>query len=110
MRKSIPILLFVSLLIGCSTVNIGRDFDLQTFATRVEHGKTTQAQVRGWLGAPVSSGVIVDTSGERFEEWTYYFGGGRLPNMPDAHLKLLQIKFDRAGVVRGYNWSGETQR
>jgi hypothetical protein len=27
--------------------------------------------------------------------------------MADAHLKVLQIKFDQRGVVRAYNWSGE---
>jgi outer membrane protein assembly factor BamE (lipoprotein component of BamABCDE complex) len=108
MRRSVPLIaLAFVLLAGCSTVHIGRDFDLQAFSSRVERGQTTQAQVRGWLGAPTSTGVTVDTSGERFDEWTYYYGGGRLPNMPDAHLKLLQIKFDRAGIVRGYNWSGE---
>lgn len=107
MRKWIPLLLVLSFLAGCSNVQIGREFDLQTFASRVEYGKTTQEQVRGWLGAPVSTGTVVDTGGERFEEWTYYQGGGRLPNMPDAHLKILQIKFDRQGIVKGYNWSGD---
>ncbi len=109
MRKYLVVLFALSALAACSTVNIGRDFDLQTFASKVEHGKTTQTQVRGWLGAPTSSGIVVDSSGDRMEEWTYYYGGGRLPNMPDAHLKLLQIKFDRQGVVRGYNWSGDNK-
>jgi hypothetical protein len=27
--------------------------------------------------------------------------------MKDMRLRVLQIKFDKAGVVRGYNWSGE---
>jgi len=92
---------------ACSTVQVGRDFDLRVFESKAQRGVTTQAQVRGWLGAPTGVGVAVDTGGERFEEWTYYYGEGQLPNMPDARLKILQIKFDQAGIVRGYNWSGE---
>lgn len=93
------------LLAACSTVTVGQRFDLKTFTSKVERGVTTQGQVRGWLGAPASVGVVVDTGGERYEEWTYYHGSGRLPNMVDARLKMLQIKFDRGGIVRGYNWT-----
>ncbi len=92
---------------ACSTVQVGRNFDLGVFESKVQRGVTTQAQVRGWLGAPAGVGVAVETGGERFDEWSYYYGEGQLPNMPDARLKILQIKFDRAGIVRGYNWSGE---
>ena len=49
----------------------------------------------------------VDTSGERYEEWNYYYGTVRLPGAKDSHVKVLQIKFDGRGVVRGYTWSGE---
>lgn len=95
----------VLLLGACSTVTVGHKFDLKTFTSKVERGVTTQGQVRGWLGAPESVGVVVETGGERYEEWTYYHANGRLPAMNDARLKMLQIKFDRGGVVRGYNWS-----
>jgi outer membrane protein assembly factor BamE (lipoprotein component of BamABCDE complex) len=96
-------------LAACGHVQVGRDFDLPTFESKVERGATTQAQVRGWLGAPMSTGLVVDTNGERFDEWTYYRASGSLPNMPDAEIKTLQIKFDRDGVVRGYNWSGKAR-
>ena len=102
-------MLGLTALVGCSTVQVGKDFDLHTFESKVQRGATTQAQVRGWLGAPSGVGVAVDTGGERYEEWSYYYGEGQLPNMPDARLKILQIKFDRNGVVRGYNWSGEAK-
>ena len=102
--------LFSVALAACGTVTIGQNFDLKTFEARVQRGATTQAQVRGWLGAPASTGINVDTAGERHDEWTYYYGEGRLPNAADASLKLLQIKFDRNGVVRGYNWSGDAPR
>jgi outer membrane protein assembly factor BamE (lipoprotein component of BamABCDE complex) len=107
-RILIPIVGLMTL-VGCSTVQVGQNFDLSTFESKVQRGATTQAQVRGWLGAPNGIGVAVDTGGERYQEWTYYYGEGRLPNMPDARLKILQIKFDRNGVVRGYNWSGEAE-
>ena len=63
--------------------------------------------MRGWLGAPTGVGVTVESSGERYQEWTYYHGEGRFPGMADARMKVLQIKFDQRGVVRAYNWTGE---
>lgn len=106
-RRFLPVLLTAMILLSaCSTVRVGKDFDMHVFQSKAERGVTTQGQVRGWLGAPASSGIAVDTGGERFEEWTYYFASGRLPNMADSELKLLQIKFDKHGIVRGYNWSG----
>ncbi|MHB8741493.1 MAG: hypothetical protein ACYC9L_00035 [Sulfuricaulis sp.] len=107
-RLYIPLLLLIGLS-ACSTVQVGRNFDMQAFESRVQRGETTQAQVRGWLGNPSSVGVALDTSGERFDEWTYYYGTGQLPDMGDARLKILQIKFDRKGLVRGYDWSGESK-
>lgn len=103
----LPLIAFLALLLtACSTVQIGSEFDLKTFDTKVQRGATTQAQVRGWLGAPTGTGIHVDPSGERYDEWTYYYGVGRLPNMVNAEFKILQIKFDKNGLVRGYNWSG----
>lgn len=93
-------------LAACSTVRVGSEFDLKAFESKVQRGATTQAQVRGWLGAPTGTGIHVDVAGERYDEWTYYYGEGRLPDMGNAELKILQIKFDKNGVVRGYNWSG----
>jgi hypothetical protein len=53
------------------------------------------------------AGVAVETSGDRYEEWTYYQGEGHLPSLADARLKMLQIKFDQQGLVRAYRWSGD---
>ncbi|MEJ2509174.1 MAG: hypothetical protein P8009_06805 [Gammaproteobacteria bacterium] len=100
------VVLLAAVSTGCSTVQIGRDYDLATFQANVQRGVTTQAQVRGWLGAPTSKGVGVQSDGERYVEWTYYYGHGHLPNMSDAKLKLLQIRFDAQGVVKAFNWSG----
>lgn len=107
-RLFVP-MLFLMGLSACSTVQVGRNFDLHAFESKVQRGATSQAQVRGWLGEPAGVGEAVDTSGERFEEWTYYYGTGQLPDMGDARLTILQIKFDRKGLVRGYNWSGESK-
>ncbi len=95
----------IFILAACSTVQVGQDFDLRIFETKIERGVSTQNQVRAWLGAPTGMGVSVNTDGERFEEWIYYSASGRLPDFADAKMKILQIKFDKQGIVRGYNWS-----
>ena len=96
----------VALLVGaCSTVQVGRDFDIRTFTSRVERGHTTEAQVRNWLGAPSSTGTVVQADGKRFTKWQYFYGQGRLPRLSGAHLKILEVQFDRRGIVRAYNWS-----
>jgi hypothetical protein len=105
MRKLVlPLLLLVS---ACTTVQVGRDFDLSTFDANVQRGVTTQSDVKTWLGAPVGVGTSVEASGERFREWNYYFGRVMIPGARDPMVKLLQIKFDDTGVVRSYNWSDE---
>ncbi len=91
---------------ACTTVQVGHDFPLSTFETKVQRGVTTQADVRGWLGEPTGTGVSVEVSGDTLDEWSYYFGGGPLSELDKAHLKILQVKFDHQGVVRAYNWSG----
>ena len=92
---------------GCSTVEIGSAFDSSIFEKNVQRGSTTRTQVQAWLGAPTGKGVSVDTSGERFEEWTYYHGEGQLPRMSGANFRILQIKFDANGIVRAYSWSAK---
>jgi len=103
--RTASILLAALLLASCGTVQVGQDFDMRSFETKVERGVTTQNQVRAWLGAPTSTGINVDTGGERFDEWTYYSASGKLPDMAGAKVKILQIKFDQQGIVRGYYWS-----
>ena len=99
------LLLSVLLLSACAAVKVGHDFDVGIFAAKIEHGVTTQNMVRSWLGDPTGIGVSLATDGERFDEWTYYFAEGELSDMSTAKLKILQIKFDKYGKVRGYNWS-----
>ena len=104
---SISIITF--LLAACGTAQVGRDFDVHSVEMKIERGITTQSQVRAWFGAPTSTGINVDTGGERFDEWTYYFASGKLPGMSNAKLKMLQVKFDKQRTVRGYNWSASDQ-
>jgi len=95
----------VALTASCSTIQLGKEFDLQRFQSGVQRTVTTHAEVRAWLGEPTATGVSVDSNGRRYEEWIYYHGGGTLPAMRNASLKMLQIKFDEQGTVRAYNWS-----
>lgn len=98
------------LLSACATVEVGREFDLAAFEAKARQGVTTQADVRAWLGAPPGVGQSVESTGERYEQWTYYHGKGRLSGMADARVQILQIKFDPRGVLRAYNWSGEARQ
>jgi outer membrane protein assembly factor BamE (lipoprotein component of BamABCDE complex) len=103
------ILLSVLLVSACGTVKMGRDFDVGVFTAKVDQGITTQDQVRSWLGEPTSVGVSLDTDGERYDEWAYYFAEGDLPDMGSAKVKILQIKFGMQGKVRSYNWTASKQ-
>jgi len=101
----LPMLLVA--LAGCSTTEfqVGQNFDPAAFTGRVERGVTTKDDVRAWLGEPASTGVDVETSGQRFDEWTYYFGEGSLTRLSSTKLKTLQVKFDTKGIVQGYELS-----
>jgi len=103
------IFLSILLLSACSSVKVGRDFDVGVFAAKIEQGVTTQDLVRSWLGEPTSVGISLATDGERFDEWAYYFAEGELTDMSTAKVKILQIKFDKQGKVRSYNWSATKQ-
>lgn len=101
----VPFLLFLTLLSGCSSVQVGRDFDVQLFNSMVKSGKTTKTQVHQWIGSPSSTGMHVAKDGEISEEWLYFYGAGKLPKMEDTRIKILQIRFSENGVINSYNWS-----
>jgi hypothetical protein len=107
------VLLPVSLLLlvtACSTVQFGREFDPATFESRVERGVTTRESVRSWLGEPSARGAAVNEQGVRFEEWSYYYGHGKLSSMQDAQLRFLQVRFDAQGRVASYSWTGDSRK
>jgi outer membrane protein assembly factor BamE (lipoprotein component of BamABCDE complex) len=102
----ISVILFAFLLFSaCAPVKVGRDFDVGVFAAKLEQGVTTQEQVRSWIGEPTSVGVSLASDGERFDEWDYYYAEGEMADMSTAKVKILQVKFDKQGKVRSYNWS-----
>lgn len=102
----IPIIfLSVFLLSACGTFQVGRDFDVGVYSAKIEQGATTQAQVRSWLGEPAGVGISLEPDGERLDQWSYYYAEGQMQDMSTAKMKLLQIKFDKQGKVRSYNWS-----
>lgn len=102
----IPLILsLVLLLSACGTFQVGHDFDVGMFTAKFEQGTTTQAQVRSWLGEPAGVGVSMEADGERLDQWSYYYAEGQMQDMSTAKMKLLQIKFDKQGKVRSYNWS-----
>jgi outer membrane protein assembly factor BamE (lipoprotein component of BamABCDE complex) len=103
--KYIATLFLLLTLTACSTVQVGRDFDLHIFESKAMAGETKKEQVRNWLGKPNSTGISQESNGERLEEWGYFYGAGKLPNMTDAKLKTLQIRFDKKGLLRSYNWA-----
>ena len=101
--------LLTSLMIsaGCSTIHIGRDFPLNTFANHAQLGITTKEQVTKWLGKPMNTGIAQRSDGEKLIEWDYFYGIGQLPSMKNATLKSLKIRFKTTGVLHSYNWSGK---
>ncbi len=107
MRKHIGTGAIVLLLSGCVQFQIGHNFDLQQVKSSIQYGVTTQAQISNLLGSPDSVGVVVDTSGNQYTRWTYFYGRGKLTSVHSTTIKTLEIQFDNQGIVRAYNWTGE---
>ena len=107
MIRNLIMIIIAVLLTACSatTFNVGNDFNVNAFTAKVERGATTKDQVRAWLGEPNGTGVRIETDGQRFDEWTYYYASGNFSDVSATHLKTLQIKFDTHGIVQGYDWS-----
>lgn len=98
-------LFIFTLLAGCSSIQVGHDFDTQVFESIAKVGETSKTQVLDKIGSPKSTGVSLNKEGERLLEWVYFYATGKLTGMDDAQLKILQIRFDQHGIMRSYNWS-----
>ena len=98
-------LFMVLLLTGCGSIQIGRDFNVKAFENMAKVGETTKTQVRKVLGAPKSIGVSINRDGERLVEWVYFYATGKVSAIEGAGLKILQVRFDKSGKLRSYNWS-----
>lgn len=90
---------------GCASVELGNDFDPAKFQSTVQRGVTTQADVQSLLGTPTGTGSVVQTSGEQYTRWVYYYGKGRPPKFEHTEFRMLEIQFDDNKRVQGYNWS-----
>jgi len=107
-RCAVPVALALSLwMTGCTSMQVGRQFDYERFSSRVTTGTTDLAEVRGLLGEPMGKGLVVEADGSRYDQWTYYYGDGNMTSPQKSRFKLLQIRFDAAGKVASYNWSGD---
>ena len=90
---------------ACTTVRMGKDFDPRSFEQWVARGETTQNEVKQRLGAPTSTGGVVESDGRYYVRWNYYYGQGKIYKLGDADFKLLEIRFNSEKKVVSYNWS-----
>lgn len=96
---------FALLLTACANFQVGHDFDVGMFATKIQPGVTTEADVRAWLGDPSGTGISMEADGKRYDQWNYYYAEGNVSNMNKTKMKILQVKFGKDGKVYSYNWS-----
>jgi hypothetical protein len=95
------------LLVGCSSMQVGREFSYSKFSQDVRPGTSDMAQVEAALGPPMGKGLVAEADGSLYDQWTYYYGSGSMASPEKSRFKLLQIRFNPAGKVASYNWSGE---
>jgi len=105
--RTIAAVAATAIVAGCATMNVGRDFNYGDFVSRAKQGETTREQVREWLGSPAGTGLVLESDGQKNDQWTYYHGSGKLPSGSETRFKLLQIKFDPKGTLMSYTWSGD---
>jgi outer membrane protein assembly factor BamE (lipoprotein component of BamABCDE complex) len=106
-RATFAVLALTLLATGCASIQVGREFDYGRFSSQVRAGESDLAQIRSLLGEPMGKGLVVEADGTRYDQWTYYYGNGSMSSPEKARFKLLQIRFDPAGKVASYNWSGD---
>jgi len=95
------------LIVGCTTIQTGREFNYAKFSQETRPGTTNMAQVRAVLGPPMGTGLVVEADGSMYEQWTYYYVNGSLTSPEKGRARFLQIRFNQAGTVASYNWSGD---
>lgn len=95
------------LLAGCSSMQVGREFNYGKFSQDIRPGTSDMAQVEAVLGPPMGKGLVAEADGSLYDQWTYYYGSGSPTSPEKSRFKLLQIRFNQAGKVASYNWSGE---
>jgi hypothetical protein len=88
-------------------MQVGREFNYAKFSQEIRPATSDLAQVQAVLGPPMGKGLVVEADGSLYDQWTYYYGSGSPTSPEKSRFKLLQIRFDKAGKVASYNWSGE---
>jgi hypothetical protein len=92
MAKKLLLIIIAGLFIGCTTT-AGQQY--HTAATNwIDQGKTSQAQVISWLGAPLSSKRLSNGS-----DLYYYAYGHRLPLDAGNRIETLQLQIYKGVVV-----------
>lgn len=103
---------FGTFVVGCATVESGRDFDA-TKAQTFQKGKTSRGDVIGAMGAPSSTGKNSDGS---FIEYQYQtIKGGGMSDVLGAYgigtiksddtIKLCRFMFDANDKLKDYTCS-----
>ena len=91
----------------CHIDQTNREFNYEQFASKVRPGTSDNVEVQAILGPPMGKGLVAEADGSLYDQWTYYYGKGDPSDTDKSRFKLLQIRFDQAGKMASYNWSGE---
>ncbi len=99
--------LFIS---GCASY--GNKID-SSYAANIEKGVTTESQVLGALGNPMSVGITPD--GKRFAVYMYTYAQAKASSFipvvglfaggSNTETQMLQIWYDENGVVSNYTYN-----
>ena len=88
--------------LGCATAQSGRPFDTAA-ASRIEVGKTTEAEVLSWLGQPLARKTKADGT----KAYAYKYSEGRASAFGGGgHGNQLIVRFDKNGVVSELTQAG----
>jgi hypothetical protein len=101
MLKSLLLLLFVGLFLGCS-ITAGRQFNA-TAVNNIKVGTTTESEVISMLGVPLSKEKM--SNGSELYRYAY---GYRVPIIVETKVNALQLQICEGVVVnkwpRLYSW------
>jgi hypothetical protein len=93
MAKKLLLIIIAVLFLGCTTT-VGRQYNTAA-ANWIDQGKTTQAEVVSWLGAPLSSKKLSNGS-----ELYYYAYGRSFPLVAGTIVDSLNLQIYHGVVVQ----------
>ncbi|MEO8630895.1 MAG: hypothetical protein ABI612_22780, partial [Betaproteobacteria bacterium] len=56
------------LMAGCSTIQVGREFNYESFSSQVKPGTTDLNQVQKILGPPIGKGLVAEADGSLYDQ------------------------------------------